>query len=157
MAYIREYVLSVTAAAILCALISAILKSGPNGKLIRILCSVVLAVTILKPLLGKRLDDLRLDSLIPGEEVKDAIADGKAYAHDAMAGIIKDRTESYIQDKAAQLGITIQAEVTLSEDAVPVPCGVRLRGDASPYSRKQLEQYMEEALGSSKEHQQWID
>jgi hypothetical protein len=50
----------------------------------------------------------------------------------------------------------IQVEVTVSTDALPIPVGVRIIGNVSPYVRTKLQQTLAEDLGIAKENQVWI-
>ena len=156
MDWLRQYVFSVTAAAIFCAILSAMVQGKKAEKLMRLVSGMFLACVILKPLFGAKIQqwDLLGDW---EEEASQAAQQGQAYAREAMGAIIKERTETYIQDKAAELGGTLEAEVLLSEDPVPVPMGAKLRGEMEASARQQLEQWMEEALGITKECLTWMD
>jgi hypothetical protein len=46
--------------------------------------------------------------------------------------------------------------VYLSEDTIPVPISVEIRGSVSPYGKQQLTKLLEEELGIAKENQLWI-
>ena len=73
----------------------------------------------------------------------------------AMSGRIKAQTEAYILDKAAALEVTLLVEVEMSDEPIPVPCGVRLAGDVSPHAKNKLSGIITEDLGIEKERQQW--
>ena len=77
-------------------------------------------------------------------------------AEDAYRSGIKQRTESYILEKARSLGTEVTVEVTLSTEEMPVPIGVTLTGSISPYAKEQLAQMMEQELGINRKEQIWI-
>ena len=75
-------------------------------------------------------------------------------AGEAEGNIIKSRVQAYILDKADSFGTSLEVEVILDQDHIPV--SVELQGNISPYARAQLTEIIEEDLGIPKEHQLWI-
>ena len=88
------------------------------------------------------------------DDAKDAAAMGEKLARDSMADIIKEETEAYILDKAADLHVNLHVEVTVGEDNLPT--AVTLSGEASPYARRQIQAIIANDLGIAKENQKWI-
>lgn len=86
-----------------------------------------------------------------------AMEAGKLEGDNALRRIIKEQSEAYILDKASQLGLCLEVRVDVSEDDVPIPDRVFMRGGASAYSKMALELYVQENLGIPRERQQWID
>ncbi len=152
---LRQYVISVTAAALICGILTGLVKKGAAGELIRMLCGLMLAFTVLYPISGLDLESLTLDLLPSAREGESLAAQGEKITRQSMADIIKSDTEAYILDKAAALEVNLTAEVSLSEDDVPVPVGVILSGAVSPYARSQLTNVIERDLGIPKEKQLW--
>lgn len=153
---IRQYLLSVTAAAIICSLITSLMgKKGTYAAIVRMLCGLFMALTMISPLIQVRLSDFTsyFDSL--QTEADTAAASGSAMAEEASEAIIKRETETYILDKALSMGLNIEVEVTLADAGVPYPCHVSLRGAASPYARRQLQGWLEDDLGIPEENQTW--
>ena len=79
---------------------------------------------------------------------------GENLARDSMADIIKEETEAYILDKAADLHANLRVEVAVGEDNLPA--AVTISGEASPYARRQIQAMIANDLGISKENQKWI-
>lgn len=152
---IRQYVLSVTAAAILCGTAVSLSPEGTARELIRFVAGAVLTVCLLRPLAGAKwtLSLPRADSSA-GEALA---ADGEKQASQAMADIIKEQLRAYILDKAAALGAEVEAEFTLEDGDIPVPEAVTIRGTAAPYARQRLEEILSSQLGIPKERQQWTE
>lgn len=151
---IREYVLSLTAAALLCGLLLAIPQEGTAKELTKLLCAVALTLCALGPLVRMDWSGIR-GGLENFESLGQAYAaQGENEARQAMEDIIKQRTAAYILDKAQELGLNLEAEVELGEDGLP--SAVRLQGQAPPYSRELLEQTLTRELGIAKEKLIWI-
>lgn len=152
----RSYVLSIVAAAIVCAVAQGLLaKSTLTGRIVHLLCGILMAVTLITPL-GKisfqgvtdYWDDLSYDA-------QEYVNEGTSVAENQMRDIIKSQSEAYILDKANRMGLQITLEVELDEQNGNVPCGVVISGAVSPYAREQLCAYMEDTLGIAKEKQIW--
>jgi hypothetical protein len=60
-------------------------------------------------------------------------------------------------DKAADFGAQIEVTVSVTMDAVPIPCGVRISGAYSPYARLRLGEIIHQELGIGEEAQNWIN
>ena len=151
------YLLRVTAAAILCAILKSLLgKEGTPAAMGKLLCGVFLAVTVLHPLTALRMGSLQVFSQDIAWKASQAVAQGESDAAQALRAGIKQRVEAYILDKAASLGAELTVEVTLTLDTPPAPGGARLEGKVSPYARTQLAELMTKELGIPKEAQQWL-
>lgn len=152
---LRQYILSVVAAALVCSLVSCVMPQGKARQLLRLLCGAVLTTVVLGPLMG--IDNISLSDFLEQWEVDAAYytAQGEQMTQDALAESIKGQTEAYILDKADALGAAIQAEVTLNQSDPPVPVSVTLTGEASPYVRSRLEAILESDLGIAKENLKW--
>lgn len=153
---VRQYVISVVAAAILCGILKSILpgKDAMAG-ILRLITGIFLAFTVIKPLTRIELGDLPVLSFDYLTEAQIASADGEKIAADAMADIIKQQAEAYILDKAQSLNLQLTVTVTVSDGALPAPVGVRLSGTVSPYAKSALARIIEEDLGIAKENQIW--
>ncbi len=152
-----DYILSVTAAAMVLGIVSAVLDSKSTaGALVKLIGGLYLTFVIIQPL--ARFDFDRLFSFAQSFSVQGQTAStqGQELARDTMAGIIKSQTEAYILDKAGLYRAELNADVTLSSGEIPVPASVTIRGSASPYARGQLQKLIEEDLDISKEDQLWI-
>lgn len=152
---LRQYVISVTAAALICGVVSGLVQNGTAKELIRLLCGLFLAFTVIRPIAGLDFNALTEFSLSYTQEAESMAAMGENMARQSMADIIKAESEAYILDKAAALNAALAVEVTVSEDGTPVPVAAELCGDISPYARQQLEDILQEDLGIAKEYQLW--
>ena len=154
---IRGYILSVTAAAVLCAMICAVGGEKGHGVTLRkVLCGVFLAITVVAPLSRIRLPDSGEISDFFFADGEAAVTSGRVQAQNELREGIKSRAEAYILDKAERLSLSLTVQVELTEDPMPVPCAVRLTGAASPYAKAALSAFLEEEFGIAKENQKWI-
>ncbi|MBR5570140.1 MAG: hypothetical protein IKW10_04515 [Oscillospiraceae bacterium] len=153
---IGGYVIGIICAAIVCAVINQWSeKKGTHGAILKILTGVFMTITLVSPLLD--FDMTGIDSRFSWitADAESAVQNGQILAKDSMAEIIKTQCEAYILDKAAFWELNLSVEVTLSESDPPIPNGVELTGNVSPYAKNQMTNWIVEELGISKEHQVW--
>lgn len=153
---IRQYLLSVTAAAILCAIVKALTdKKGAPTTLIKLISGIFLAITVFAPLTNIDLSNLTDYMKSFTVDADTAAAVGTDYAREETAAIIKAQTEAYILDKASSLGADLQVSVTLSDDTLPVPCAVVITGGIAPYAKERLTRYITDDLNIPEAQQTW--
>lgn len=150
---VREYLLSVTCAAFLCAIIRSV--AGEKGQ-IRLLCGIFLGITVIRPLGQIRLSDYLPASGELSAQAALAAQSGEEYSYRSMADIISDRTEAYILDKASDWGVSLRVEVTAEGDVIPAPVSVRIWGNVSPYIKGLLQDMIQTDLGITTEAQIWM-
>lgn len=156
MGALGQYILSVASAAIVCALLRSFLGTkGAPSAIGKLLSGLFLLFTLLSPLSSLKLEDF---GGLTGDwetEAEYFVIQGEEKTKNELASIIKERTRTYILDKAAVYDAGIAVTVTLSEDVIPVPVGVRISGSISPYAKAQLQAIIENDLGIPKEEQVW--
>lgn len=139
----------------LCSIASRFLGKKGSAAITRVLLGVFLTVTVLLPL-GKLdmsiLDQWQLDF---SADAQAAIVEGKSEAQNRLADIIKEQTRSYILQRAEQLGADITVSVELSDQTLPQPVSVRIRGTLSAQQKQSLCTIITQELGIAKENQQW--
>lgn len=153
---VRQYLLSVTAAAIVCSIINRVIgKTGTYAAIVKLITGLFLVFTVISPFAKLQIADLPayMDSL--SVDADQVVMDGQQTARDAVTEIIKAEAEAYILDKAAALDLTVEAEVIVSDTDIPQPCAVTLRGSASPYAKQRLQQLIANDLGIPEEKQTW--
>lgn len=151
---IGSYLLGVTAAALLCALVGKLGLTGLTGAMLKLVCGLFMALAVVAPWRSFRFD-YSLDWITDVQSQGEVLASqGENTAREAMAAGISGQVRTYILDKAELLGLELEVEVSLSEELVPE--SVTLRGQTSPYAKRVLEDYIRDSLGISKEAQIWI-
>ncbi len=153
---IKNYLLSVTAAALLCSIATKLIGAGSAHKqLIQTAAGLILLFTVIQPLAQIRLDN-PLDWVYDfSNQASDAAQTGQLQANSELSACIKQQAEAYILDKAASYGAEVQVEVILREDALPVPVSVIITADVSPYVKVQLRNMLEQDFGITGENQIW--
>lgn len=154
MGAICQYVVSVTAASLVCGVVVSMSQKNNAQPILKLICGLFLAFTVIKPITQIDLTELSEVSAPYSEEAVMAAALGEKLSRESAADIIKAETEAYILDKAAARKVSLKVEVTVDGDP-PVPTAVRITGEVSPYAKQQLETILWEDLGISKENQQW--
>lgn len=153
---VREYLLRVTAAAVLCGIATGLLgKKDTLGAVVKMIAGIFMALTVVSPWVNIRLNALKDITSDISVSADDAVSEGEISAREAMAEIIIAETRAYILDKANDLGATLDVEVTLDADDSLTPCAVRLSGNISPYGKRVLSKMIEDDLGISTEEQIW--
>lgn len=148
MQWIKEYLLCVTAAAVLCAIVRTLTKNkGAINAMVKLLTGLLLAITAVSPLM--KLENWSLPSLTDyyADEADSAIANGEAITRESVAQIVKENTQEYIMEKAAYLGLSISVDVHVSQESTPRPVSVVISGTGSPYAKNSLKNFISQELG----------
>lgn len=155
MGALKEWLLSVTAAAILCALAQGLIPPGPVRRVGRLTAGLVMAAALLAPLASLRgvEPEQWLESWQPQEEVQGL----EEQRDETMKTIIEEESGAYIVDKAAQLGAECEVRVVCSseKEGVFLPWQITVTGDLSPGQQEQMTRQIQEDLGVPPERQQY--
>ena len=147
MTFLRSWLLSVTACAVLVSIVQQLTDGGTMKK-------IVLMLAMLRPLLSLTFDLPELDGGHYREAVEALKETLNAEQDSALGDSIAAQTQAYIEDKASSLGLSVRAEVqTALRDGVPFPDSVTLYGENSAA----LGAYIVQELGIAEENQLWIE
>ncbi len=153
----KDYITGIIAVAIISAVaIGLVNKDTANGKLIKLLCGVLMCITVISPVVNisfRQITGYLQDISVGAESYSQ---EGEQIAKDRMKAIIKSKTEAYILDKANLMGLRIAVEVELNDSNNSVPSNVTIQGDISPYAKEILSSYIESNLAIPKENQKWL-
>ena len=150
MTFLRSWLLSVTACAVLVSIVQQLTDGGAMKKIVRFVGGMVLMLAMLRPLLSLTFDLPELD----GGHYREAVEALNAEQDSALGDSIAAQTQAYIEDKASSLGLSVRAEVqTALRDGVPFPDSVTLYGENSAA----LGAYIVQELGIAEENQLWIE
>ena len=152
---IRQYFLSIVAAALICSILKLLLgeKTG-YGSIVTLICGVFMAVTVISPWIRLEFVDFTSYKIEIKNHAHDISESGKKAAEMELRTIIMDQTETYILDKAASIDASVQVDVILHNEE-PVPASVVITGDISPYTKTVLSNFMEDTLDISEDAQIW--
>lgn len=153
---VRSYMLSVICAALVCAILTDLSAKSSFSKLIRLSCSIFLAVTLISPLFRLRFPEWEAMQEQFQTEGEVAAARGENILSGSIASIIRQETEAYILKEAKSIGATLSAAVELDAGNPPAPVAVTIRGDFDASVELLLARLIADELGIPKEHQTWI-
>lgn len=156
MTQIRQYLIGVMVAGLICSIVSLVVgKKGLTGTVITMLTGLLMALAVVGPWTNIRLDSFWGWAEDISVDADDVVANGENMAKEAYRQGIIQRTQSYILEKAKALDCELQVEVFLSADATSVPEQVRISGNASPYAKQVISTMLTNDLGIDREAQIW--
>ena len=150
MGAVRNWLLGVTAAALVLALADALAPEGGAKMVCRLAGGMALQLAAVGPLTGLA-DGGFLTQAVDGW--RDRIQSYELELEEKndlfYLSIIEEETAADIVDKAKEIGFDCQAEVTYGydEDGMPRPWEVTARGSWTQEQREQLSLLLEEELG----------
>lgn len=159
MAGARAWLLSILAAALICALADVLIPKGAVKQTGRLVCGLVLVVAVLGPMARLELEDGRrwledYFAAVDGreEELRSQVDAG-------MKTIIEQRCAAYIVDKAAQLGLecSVRVECETGEEGVYLPVRARVTGRLSEADRAELARLLTQELAIPPEGQSFAE
>lgn len=145
---VREWLLTLIALCLLCALADALMPRGPVKGAGRLVCGLALLCALLTPLPGLRLEEGQVwleDYFRSLEEQEQALEE---QVSQGTKGIIEEKYAAYIVDKANQEGIGCTVRVTCAEGegGLTVPVQVELAGSFTDQEQSRLTQIITEEL-----------
>ena len=155
MGEIRQYLLALVAAALVCGVVKKLVAGKKQIKgMVDMICGIFLAVTVLSPWVDVQIPDVRSFAQTFINEGNEAAQEGSDRASEQMHGIIKQEVQTYILEKAHARNMNIDVDVILDVDS-GIPYGVKITGDVSPYDKAVLSQYITQTLSIPEEAQKW--
>ena len=156
MAWIREYLPGVIAAALLCSVVMQLAgKNDLVGSAIKLICGVFMLLALISPVMKLRISTPQDIFTDVSDQAASITASASDSTRESFAGIIKDKLQSYILDKANDYGLELSVEITLSDSDLPEPVSVQISGSVSPYHKKLLSDMIAQDLGVPTEAQIW--
>ena len=141
---IRQWIIAVTCAAMLAAILQTLLPKGGTGAAGRLAGGLLLLIATVQPLLSLDYDSLaqsmtklRLEEYRSDQELAEANSS-------LLEELIEQETRSYILDKAEELGMTCQVAVTC--EGIPFPKFVTVSGSFTQEQADALSQIIEADL-----------
>lgn len=150
---IVNYLISVTAACLIGVIVNALVRQETVRRIARFASGLLLILTVVLPLLPIEAEDI--SSLFSSYAVQYDTSQLKEQWHERLSAHIKETSETYIEQKADELGVFVRADVTLDDEEYPQPIAVRITGILSYETKNRLSDYIETALGVKKEAQEW--
>jgi len=155
---ILQYLRPILAVSFLVAAVRAAFSERSYGKLIGFVGSLLILATILGPVAKLDADLVaaaigRLEMYKVEDKLEHAI-DNSAI----ISEIIKEKTETYISDKATQLDLALRSvSVTMEKGGeYPYPAAVRISGQFTQQQRTELTRWIERNLAIPNKAQTWV-
>ena len=153
----KAYLIEITAAAILAALIRKLAPKSGAGRGARLGAGLLVLLCLLQPLGRFYRDGTALFSRDWGQIDPMASDEVSKEANRLMESLITQQAEAYILDKARAMGLEAEVTVTVHlEDRYPVPWVVTIRGSPTGQQKSALETEIQDALGIPPERQEWL-
>lgn len=149
---LRSYLLSVTAAALLIAIVQSALPQGPTQRVSSMACALLLFICVIRPLNHFDAQQLADDFQQYCQELT-AYPDEIVSAGDVLTeSIILERSQAYIKTKAEEKGIVCDVQVMCeSQQGIAVPSYVTVSGPLSAGQQKEIITVIKEGFGLSAE------
>ena len=153
---IGKYLISVSATAILLSLVQTILPKGAISKVCSFVGGLLVVIAVLSPLAEIDYDGLARSFMRSANATINAELPAYNRQNELLTEIIKQNCETYIWDKANELGADLEVDVTLSDDEdYPCPISVVLTGKATTQQQYLLKEYIQSDMGIPIQRQEW--
>ena len=151
MAAARAWLTAVVSVTLLLSVVQTLTPKGSLREIASFVGGLLLLAVLLRPLGDLSAVSLNLDAY--RQTVEQRQAELEQEGQKELVGLIEAELESYISDKAADMGLTLRVQVTVEPDGsgVPVPVSVELTGPRSEV----LSRWLETELGVPAERQVW--
>ncbi len=140
---IGGWLVGVTCTAMLVALAEGLVPAGAGRKICRLTGGLVLLLAMVQPVLkldGDALTGALTRYRLDLEDQRQTLEEENSQV---MQAIIEEQAGAYIQDKAQELGIDCQVEVTAQGEDYPIPQTVTIRGSLTAEQREALTRAIE--------------
>ena len=140
---IGGWLVGVTCTAMLVALAEGLVPAGAGRKICRLTGGLVLLLAMVQPVLkldGDALTGALTRYRLDLEDQRQTLEEENSQV---MQAIIEEQAGAYIQDKAQELGIDCQVEVTAQGEDYPIPQTVAIRGSLTAEQREALTRAIE--------------
>ncbi len=154
MSWLGDYLIGLIGACMVAAIARRILAACKQfSGLGNIVIGLFLIYSIISPLYAIEWNhEWGISAIVDFSQVSQ---EAQQYQKDAMQQSIKTQSQTYVLNKAKELNLAVEVDITLSETYPYSPCAVRISGRASPYGKQRLSQYIAQEIGIAKEAQTW--
>lgn len=152
---LRSWLLGVVFTAFAAGLAAELVPKGRERALVKMVCGALMALAMLRPLGAIRWESKNISVSSFSRQTEQQAEYYRSEQEKVLSAIIAERTESYIWDKATELGLecTVRVIVSAGESAVPLPEVVELDAVYDPV----LAAWIEEVVGIPAEKQIWLE
>lgn len=156
---VRTWIIGICAGAIICAVAQTLAPKSRSGGAVKLACGFMTAALLIGPIKSFDFGEYALSlSEIRGKGGMYA-QNAMVHGEDMLKSVIEEQSETYILDKAEELGIKNAfadvSAVAAAQGDYPLPYSVELGGEAELEQRKRLSSYIEGELGVPAQRQYW--
>lgn len=136
MELVRQWLLGITCAALLAAVVDALMPKGAVKQVGKVVCGLVLLCAVLRPLTG---NEIVWDTTALHRQSTQQLNPEQG-GERMLKTLIERECGAYIVDKAAEQGVTCQAQVECEagQQGVWLPSRVKISGQAQERERNSL-------------------
>ena len=118
---IRQYIIGVIAAALLCGIATSLIHEKTTlGAAVKFATGMLMVLAVIQPWTKISLDFFGDWQEGISSDASNFISYGEESAMNAYRAGIKEQLQSYIQDEAKALGAELSVQITLADDEIPV-------------------------------------
>lgn len=152
---LRTWLLGVILTAFAAGLARQIVPQGREQAMVRLAGGLLLTLALLRPLAALPWADLAVEAGSFRAQTREQEEEYRKNQQEAFSSIIEEKTETYIWDKASELGLACEVSVTAKagESGVPLPWSATVAG---PYSAA-LADWIEKEVAIPAERQIWLE
>lgn len=155
--HLKEYLLAISAACLLYTVVMTMIPEGSIRKIAELVSGMMVILATLSPLV--ELDTSSISSAISQYTLRTDYVQREIEfgSRELMCQVIRKKCETYILDKAENMGVQLSVEVYLDDQAeVPYPTRVLLRGNWTIDEQAALRRCIAEDLGVPEDRQEWV-
>ena len=148
---LKNWLTAILATTLFLSVAEKLVPEGSLRKITSMTGGLILLIVLVQPLTKLKIGQLQWDYSGYSAAIEERQAELQEENDAELAELIAERTEAYILDKAASLGLSCQVEVATKtgEDGIPRPDSAILSCGKS----EELAAYLENELGIPKERQ----
>jgi stage III sporulation protein AF len=159
--FIENWIMGVTAAAMIAAIAQALTPEGSVKKAMRLACGVLMILAVLRPVKEISLEDFSFYKTRYEEGLSEYSEKMNDVNKSFTRSIIEEKTATYILEKADELQIACSVSVKLKTDqsgGYPYPYSVELTVSGYPENEKKeaLSRLIESQCAIPKDRQKWV-
>lgn len=151
---LKNYLIAVCSAAILCAILKQIAGKGKvSGPMVNLLSGMFVAICIISPWKDFSMQDIVILNPLDTQQASIYVDTGEEILQSQINSIITAQTEAYILEKANQMHVQLEVVVELSGDGVPERS--LITGELSQTQKEELSAFLFQQIGIDREMQIW--
>lgn len=156
MELLRNWLIGITVSAVVAAMADSLIPDGPVKKVGKLTGGLLIMLAVLQPL--GSLDYASFSEILVNYRVQSELYDAALETANIqlIKNIIEEETAAYILDKATELGINCEVEVTCAvKDKTPYPESVVVSGDLDDGEVRALSGIIEGDIAISLDNQRF--